>query len=494
MSMELWIADDIFARLHAHLFQPDGDEHAAVVLAGVHRGERRTRLLARELHLVSAEDFPSGQHGYRQTAARFVAERASRAGEMGLAYVALHSHPGAGRHVGLSGDDLASHQRLYPHLLDLTRGAPVVGAALGQSSATGEVWTRGRSPMPLDALQVVGTHLRRLTDRPRSPQFGSDARFDRQARLFGEAGQTLLRDMHVSVVGAGGGGSMLVEQLAHLGVGRLTVIDYDVVKDVNLSRIVGATSRDARAATKKVDVMERLVRRIDDSIEFEGVDGDIADLPVAERLLECDFMFLATDTVTSRLVFNAIVHQYLIPGIQIGAKIELAKDGSVDQVYLAVRPVLPSRGCFQCNSLIDPMRLQEEARTDEERVAQNYLDEPEVIDPSVVTLNGITASHAANAMLFSLTGLAEPELLNHHLFFPSRGEVLSVQPQKDPTCPVCSQGEGSLYALGDPSSRLPCRTVTTGRFDGRGRRIRGLDRVASWMRSSVIRALRRAVF
>lgn len=284
---------------------------------------------------------------------------------------------------------------------------------------------------------------------------------------------------------------MLIEQLAHLGVGRLTVVDYDVVKDVNLSRIVGATARDAAAATKKIDVMRRFVHQIDESIEFEGIDGDVSDLPVAERLLDTDFLFLATDTATSRLVFNAIVHQYLIPGIQIGAKIEVAADGSVNQVYVAVRPALPSRGCFQCNSLIEPMRLQEEARTEEERVAQNYLDEPEVVDPSVVTLNGITASHAVNAMLFSVTGLAEPELLNHRLFFPRTGEVLSVLAHKDPGCPICSRREDGVYALGDPSTRLPCRRVPTAGSESGARGSRLVDRLSRWVRSSLNRALQR---
>jgi tRNA A37 threonylcarbamoyladenosine dehydratase len=72
----------------------------------------------------------------------------------------------------------------------------------------------------------------------------SDDRFDRQVRLFGPAGQARLRALHVAVVGAGGGGSILVEQLAHLGVVTITAIDFDMVKRHNLSRIMGATMPD----------------------------------------------------------------------------------------------------------------------------------------------------------------------------------------------------------------------------------------------------------
>jgi molybdopterin/thiamine biosynthesis adenylyltransferase len=450
---ELWIGARDFDDLRAHLLQLDHDEHGAIILAGIHRGERRLRLLAREVHPVPPEHFIAGNFGYRQTSPRFVAELASRAGDRNLAFVAAHSHPGAIRHNALSEDDRRAHERLFPHLLDLTR-QPVTGIALGSESAAGEVWVDRDEQLPLAAVQVVGPQLTRLTPRP-APAVSLDSRFDRQARLFGAQGQQIFRRLHVAVIGAGGGGSMIVEQLAHLGVGALTVVDFDVVKDVNLSRIVGATPADV--GVKKIAVAERLVRRVDSTISFAGVDGDIADLAVAERLLEADFLFLATDTVTSRLVFNAIVHRYLVPGIQIGAKVDVTADGRVAQVYVAVRPVFPDSGCLECHSLIDPMRLQEEARTDEETIAQNYLNEPDVIDPSVISLNGIGASHAVTTMLFSATGLATEPLMVHRLYFPREGQALGVDSRRQSDCSFCSRIDTSSFALGDPSSRLPCR-------------------------------------
>lgn len=454
MNYELVIGDDLFAPLRAHLFQEDRDEHAAVVLAGEHESARGTRFLARELHLVPPEHFPPGDHGYRQTAPRFVAELAMRASAERLVYVALHSHPGALRQVALSRDDLAAHRRLFPHLLNLTGGRPVVGIAMGGESADGEVWSRGADPQRLRSVRVIGHKIAQLTSESQTRN-APDPRFDRQARLFGAAGQEILRALHVSVVGAGGGGSMLVQQLAHLGVGQITVIDYDVVKDINLSRIVGSTTADI--GTKKVDVLRRLVKQIDATIRVNAIDGDIADLPTAVNLLDSDFIFLATDNITSRLVFNAIVHRYLIPGAQIGAKVDVNEKGRISQVYVAVRPVLPSRGCLYCNSLIDPIRLQHEARTDEEREAQNYLNEPEIIDPSVVSLNGLAAAHAVNVMLLAMTGLAESTLLDHRLFLVCSGDVFAVKDVKQPDCPFCSREPLSVYGRGDPASELPCR-------------------------------------
>jgi hypothetical protein len=246
-----------------------------------------------------------------------------------------------------------------------------------------------------------------------------------------------------------------VEQLAHLGIGAIDVIDFDRVEEHNLSRIVGATARDATRRRKKVDVAARHARWIDSNVDVRAIDGDIRDERVAAHLLEADFLFLATDTATSRLVFNAVVHRYLIPGIQIGAKVELGPCGEVLDIYVAVRPVLPDSGCLFCQGLVDPVRLQQEARTSEEARAQNYLDTPDVVDPSVITLNGIAASHATTAMLFSAVGLLESA--PQQLFFVRDGSVRDIAPRKDPDCPFCGRHPESLFARGGAPSELPVR-------------------------------------
>jgi hypothetical protein len=166
-------------------------------------------------------------------------------------------------------------------------------------------------------------------------------------------------------------------------------------------------------------------------------------------------------TITSRLVFNAVVHRYLIPGVQIGAKVDVGPEGSISQVYMAVRPVLPERGCLQCSSLIDPMQLQREARTDEEVQAQNYLNEPDVIDPSVVSLNGVAAANALNVFLLAATRLGSPSLWDHRLYLPRTGEVLTVGTKKLDDCPFCSTKPLSICARGGDPNSLPCRQAGT---------------------------------
>ena len=62
----------------------------------------------------------------------------------------------------------------------------------------------------------------------------------------------------------------------------------------------------------------------------------------------------------ARLLFNAIVHQYLIPGVQVGAKVRVDRaTGEVLDAFSVVRPVTSDSGCLLCSGLINSAKLQE---------------------------------------------------------------------------------------------------------------------------------------
>jgi hypothetical protein len=453
---ELRIAAGDYERLHAHLFPGDHDEHGAILLVGEHHSCTGSTLAVRETHLLEPHEFPPGVHGYRQFAAGALARLGNRAAQERLAIVTVHSHPGAREHNSLSGDDLAAHERVFPHLLDITDAASVTGVALGEASAAGESWHTDGSRRELARVKVIGASVRTLRPSPPEHRGGNLERFDRQVLLFGTSGQARLRSLHVGVLGAGGGGSILIEQLAHLGVGQITAVDPDIVKRHNLSRIIGANERDARKKRKKVHVARNHAQRIDPDIRFNAIDGNVSHAHVAEQLLDCDYLLLATDTATARLVANGIAQSFLIPLIQIGAKVELRADGDIEQIYTAVRPVLPRHGCLSCAGLIDPILLQREAATPEQRAQQNYLGQEDIVDPSVTTLNVAATAGALNALLMSVIGQADQHLSEHRITLMREGRTLITTPQRDPECRWCGDGSESRYARAD-ASLLPLR-------------------------------------
>jgi hypothetical protein len=378
--------------------------------------------------------------------------------------------------VGFSPDDLASHERGYPALLKIARGQPIGALVFARNAAAGIVWFSTSHRLPIGETRIIGPAIRRLYPSPPPRTVGCSATYDRQARLFGDAGQDLLARTKVGVIGAGGGGSLLVEYLAHLGVGHLVVADYDRIKLVNLPRIVGGTRWDARAfltdgsrpswvrrfgesiAATKISVARRVARRANSRIKIEQIFGDITDSDVAACFTDCDYLFLAADTHQARLVFNALVYQYLIPGFQIGAKVPVNKNtGIVGEVFTVCRPVLPSSGCLWCNGLISSEELQREAATPEERADQRYVDDVDVVAPSVITLNATAASQAANDFLFALTGLTRPNApTDYRYLFPRRREISFHSPRKDFDCRECGTMSHSRFARGDSFS-LPTR-------------------------------------
>src|SRR3546814_2454409 len=103
---------------------------------------------------------------------------------------------------------------------------------------------------------------------------------------------------------------------------------------------------------------------------------------VVAAIKDCDFIFLAADGHRARRLFNALVHQYLIPGVQIGTRIQVdPNSGAVINVHTTTRPVTPSKGCMLCNQAVSQARLREESISQEMRVGQRYINEDDAPAP-----------------------------------------------------------------------------------------------------------------
>lgn len=466
----------LFKKLYQHLFPGDRDEHGAVIAAGIVENSRGTCLLAREVFLAQDRiDYVPGTRGYRALTARFVAEKSGYCAAENLCYLAVHCHGGENE-VGFSTDDLASHERGYPALLDITRGGPVGALVFASNAVAGDIWTpSGR--FPLDHMTIVGSHIRRLYPSSRPRPRSADPMYDRHARLFGDVGQEILSELKVGIIGLGGGGSLINEWLAYLGVGHIVAIDFDRIELTNRPRVVGSNPWDAmewlvrrrnpwlqklgkQFSRYKVHVARRVAKQANPSIRYEAIVGNVVDEATARHLVDADYIFLATDTIQSRLIFNSLVHQYLISGVQIGAKVPVDKTtGQVGNIFTVTRPVLPfaGGGCLHCHELIPPDRLQEEALSESERRAQRYIEYEDIAEPSVITLNVKSAEQAVNDFLMMFTGMYQPNIvLQHQMSFVRERLTTKVDALLKEDCPNCSNSSYSRRARGD-RYRLPCR-------------------------------------
>lgn len=459
----LTIEEPLYARLVAHLFPGDHDEHGAVIAAGIVTTERGTRLLARDLFLAEdGVDFVPSPRGYRMLTAEFVRDRIFYCRNHRLAYLAVHNHRGRDV-VGFSAPDNQSHERGYPALLDIS-GQSVGALVLAENAIAGDIWTTDRMRRPVAETIIVGRNLTRQYPAPPPRPPKADTTYDRQVRWFGDRGQQLLARSKVAVVGAGGVGQPLITMLARLGVGTLVVIDPDRVEPTNLPRMPEARHLDAmtalripgtarladRLSTRKTRLAGRSVRRANPAANFIGIPTNVTEPGAARALVDCDYIFLAADSHLARMTVNAIAHQYLIPAVQLGTRIDIHNTtGAVGDIRTNVRPILPSSGCLRCNKLISGARLQEESQCVAERERNRYLDE--VPAPSVITFNTWAAAQAANDFMLTVGGLIDAQApITYLRCRPRQRTSEPIQPLSNrPECADCGTADLSRRARGD---------------------------------------------
>lgn len=463
-SLSVTMTGAQWIQLSAHLFPGDLDEHAAVLRCGVVTTPSGTRLLVRDVSFArDGIDYVPGTRGYRMLTADFVLRNINLCDKDRLAYIAVHCHGGR-TSVAFSGDDMASHERGYPALLEITRGMPVGALVFASEAAAGDIWFPDGSRRAVDHLNVAGRQRVRMRDVPAAAASAAE-RYDRQSRMFGDSGQAILEGQTVAIIGAGGGGSLLCEYAARLGVGSLLLVDPDRVETSNLSRIVGSRRRDARPwltdnrrpkwlrsigerlQTPKVEVASRVARAANPKVQITRVRGRVEDPEVARLLLDCDHIFLAADSAVARHVVNAVSHQYLIPFTQIGAKVTVLADGTLSDVFSVSRTCLPGDGCLWCNGLVSPERLRLESTPGEILARQRYVDDVDVPSPSVITLNAVAAAMAINEWLIGTVGLTRGDAGSSWMFSDARtSEVSQEIPRRDADCRECGPRR---FARGD---------------------------------------------
>ncbi len=115
---------------------------------------------------------------------------------------------------------------------------------------------------------------------------GFDQRFDGVARLLGREALARLGRAHVCVVGLGGVGSWAAEALARSGVGRMTLVDFDVVSVSNINRQIHALEQ--TVGQPKAQVLADRVRLIHPHLDIEIVPARFSE-ETAARILETPY-------------------------------------------------------------------------------------------------------------------------------------------------------------------------------------------------------------
>lgn len=182
---------------------------------------------------------------------------------------------------------------------------------------------------------------------------------DHQSRqsFLGEHSDEFLKATTAGVIGLGGGGSHLCQQLAHIGIGNYVIVDPQIIEDTNLNRLVGGTAADVEAETPKVDIARRLIHSIRPGAHIKAHQDDWQN--VAESLRDCDVVFGCVDSYKGRNELERQVRRYLTPYIDFGMDVgRMGHDYNISgQIALSI----PGGACLWCMGVLREQLLAEEA-------------------------------------------------------------------------------------------------------------------------------------
>lgn len=430
--------------LREHLLSHSPLEAGALLIAGNANAEGSQRLLVREVIEVPPSGYLEQAEARLVIAPEFLAIHLKRARLEGWSLILAHSHPFNGR-VAFSAQDDSGERRLLPSIFGRVPGRSHGALVIGPTGFDARVWTSLDERNPVGAISEIGRDVRRYNKTPKAALADEDrvdSIFDRNVRAFGNAGQQVLQQLRVAVVGLGGMGSIIAEELAHLGVGHLVLLDPDFVEASNLNRVVGSDR--SSVGLSKVDVAASMIRRIRGGDSATPLRGSALVRDEALSLLSVDFIFCCTDSHGSRAVLNQLAYQYLIPIIDTGVRID-ARHGKVTSVVGRTQMLAPGLPCLTCQRLLDAEEVRRDLLADAERARDPYIVGSAEPQPSVVSLNGTIASLAVTMFLASVTGL--PFSARHQIYLADRGVVRAAESAPQPNCVVCS-AKGAL-ARGD---------------------------------------------
>lgn len=398
-------------RLRAHLQAAAPEETGTFALVGsIRRGDPEADITVRELVLPVEGDWSDAGEDHLTPTTSYINRATVAAESLGLGVAFVHSHPSPLHPAGLSWIDEVSTRKLFNNIGKILGQVPLASMVFTPQSFSG-VAQVGDSPATsreIVSIRVVGNNLSTLYAEDRAPppsELEASPQHDRQVLALGGTGQRVLAALKVGIVGAGGTGSCIGEELARMGIRQFVLVDDDRLELSNVSRVYGSTRNAARRRKRKVDVLAGHIRRINPDARPTAISAQVAEPSALESLSSCDVVFGCTDTHGSRGTLNDLAYKCLIPVIDVGCRID-APGGVVRGELGRIRYLRPGLPCLWCTGTIDGTRVLQESMSKEERarLAASGYGSGIGPEPSVIHLTSVMASLAVGEFLSIVAG------------------------------------------------------------------------------------------
>jgi molybdopterin/thiamine biosynthesis adenylyltransferase len=234
----------------------------------------------------------------------------------------------------------------------------------------------------------------------------------------GGAGQVALARAHIVMIGCGGIGSPALQYLAAAGIGRLTLVDDDVVEDSNLQRQTIFTTADIDRS--KAEAAQAWVSRFDPVLDARAIAARVEGSSAARVIEGADLVLDGCDNFATRL---AVSDACVASGIPLTS----AALGRFQGQVANFAGHLPDQPCYRC--FVGDAFDAEDCDT---------CAADGVLGAMAGIVGSLAAMQAIRIVLQGHATLGDPQWGRLHLLEGLTPGLRTLKIAKDPDCRGCS--------------------------------------------------------
>jgi molybdopterin-synthase adenylyltransferase len=336
--------------------------------------------------------------------------------------IEVHTHPFSKNSAIFSHVDDSDEMLLRDTIKEHYPGISYGSIVLSQTEYSARLWLINGELLNEPIYSKIQTQ--KLSENIRSSiDFGSSTVgldkegqdiFNRSELLYGrETLQKIMDNQTITIIGVGGIGSVIAENLVHMGFTKINLVDNDKAELSNLNRLVGLKYQDAVDQKLKVDLIKDHLLGINPKIEVDTFPSKIEDIindsKEMTRIVSSDWIIMATDNHYSRYLIQQLCFKYYIPFISVGVNISFKNNKLYDISGETILVRMGDKVCLSCLNRIDSNEVQKVLSHDpnvrEGLVHKGYVKGADVKEPAVKTLNSIMGSITTDVLMNEYTGL-----------------------------------------------------------------------------------------
>lgn len=366
-----------------------------------------------------------------------------------------HNHPNSSLSFSLQDDKNEAHLRDLLQRRNRNENQFLTSILLrGDGEIEARVWF-STGPPEATSIRILGNKISEHNPNVRHSDYDVDTAFlHRQALCIGQETVDYLKNLRIAVVGCGGTGSAVSILLARIGVGRLLLIDPDIVSETNLNRLHGSTRLDAEHKRSKVSVLKDHIVQMGLGTNVIKRNARLADSEIARLLRSCDVVFGCTDDHHGRIILNRFAYFYLVPVIDTGLSVDPSLNNGKANISGRVTVLRPGATCLICRGVINPQVAREQSLRYQmpsvyrRQIKEGYISDSDIPTPVIGTFTTETAAAAVNELLAGVSELRGKRGWNSERTI--RYDLDRVRPtgcDPRPQCPICD--DETYWGLGD---------------------------------------------